>query len=251
LTVWAPDLSLDANAPREASMARETSERFPPGPSPFFPADATKVLGLFGPGNIESDEDWYERVHAPDFWAFAPPYMTRYARNWVRSVEAGAAPAFVVMTEIQFRDEAAKRRLREVMNGPAAAHLFQHMAERSVVMGERFRPAGSALLPVRTQIIGRTGEGAGPRKLLLLRRARDAEAFEQAVLDLAAHIARDAPAAAVTVDLCRESAPILSADAVVYVETADDLPHPTWDDPALEFVSLLNVETRSSDGRVR
>lgn len=226
-------------------MAQESSERFPAGPSPFFPANALKVLGVFGPGNIEGDEAWYEGVHAPDFWTFALPYMARYARNWVRGVEAGEAPAFVVLTEIQFRDEAAKEGLRGVMNSSAANHLFEHMAERAAFMGERFRPAGSALLPAATRTFGRAGRGAGPRKLLLLRRAGESAAFERAVLEVATGVARAAPGAAVSVDLIGESAPILSADAIVYVEgVADVRPPPAAG--AATFVSLLTAETRPS-----
>src|SRR5690606_8065272 len=146
--------------------------------------------------------------------------MARYARNWVRGVEAGEAPAFVVLTEIQFRDETAKEGLRGVMNSSAANHLFEHMAERAAFMGERFRRAGPWRLPAASRTYARAGGGVGTRKLLLLRRAGEPAACERAVLEVATAVARAAPGAGVSVDLIGEGAPILSADAIVYLEGA-------------------------------
>jgi hypothetical protein len=156
-----------------------------PGPSPMYPAGFLKVLGFFE-GN---DKDWYEGVHAPDFVSFAAPYMARYARNWVEEVEAGAAPSFNVITEIQYKNDAAKNRVRELQNSSAGAPLMEHVASHFAGASNNPRPAAQPNLFSVTPRSMMRPNLASPattvrRRILLLRRSNDLAEISQSLLPI-------------------------------------------------------------------
>jgi hypothetical protein len=222
----------------------------PPMPNPMYPEHYLKVLGFFE----EQDSNWYETVHVPDFMSFAAPHMDRYARNWIRQVEAGETPAFRVITEIQYRNDAAKRAVRDLMSSPAGQPLLTHSLEHRAARGA---PTSATAEPLRLfsvepRALSRRVVGGGPktmqRRVLLLRRSSEASrsAFAAAAMTLARTTAHGGGEA--SLDVFGANAQPGPADAVIYVANPGSGPAPASTDPALRVLSVLRVETRSSVG---
>lgn len=64
---------------------------------------------------------WYEERHAPDFLAFAAPYLARYCRNFV--VGARSDPGFDVITEFAYWSEADQAKVMKLLSEPASDAL--------------------------------------------------------------------------------------------------------------------------------
>jgi hypothetical protein len=222
-------------------------------PNPMYPDHYLKVLGFFE----EQDRDWYEKIHALDFMSFAAPYMARYARNWIEDVEAGETPAFRVITEIQYRNDAAKAEVRRLMNSPAGEplleHSLQHRAARGQAAGAGAAPEPLRLFAVEPRVavpVSSKGAATAPRRVLLLRRSNKASqnAFAAAVAALAHDPARWGEGAAVSFDLFGHNPQAGPADAVVYIANSPSGAVPVSASAALEVISALRVETRVGAG---
>lgn len=223
----------------------------------MLPKGFPKVVGFFGQNTrltTREYRDWYEGVHAPDF-AFAYPHLTRYARNWIVDVEQGPAPRFKLLTEIAYRSEEAKDKVRGLFRTPAAAGLAAHQAPEPPgarpPVPDRV-PTAQSLIPVEPiQISGPASSAtlSGPklRRIVLLRRPKSASqaAFDGAARRLARAIARSAPAAAVSLDLRRGANPRPPADAILYLDSPSDrisAPYSQW----LQVTHVLKVETHAT-----
>ncbi len=253
-------LSLMAGLLASPIRARaEPLPKIPPGPNPMFPEGFLKLVGFFGEDSGPDEKVWYEGVHAPDFVSFAAPYMARYARNWVEDVHAGGAPSFKVITEIQYKSEAAKAKVRDLMNSPAADALFEHGAARAAEVRAKVAPpprtsSPANMVPVEPRRFAARGlAGAGSpvrRRIMLLSRTKDAglDDFEAAVTAMGREIASLAPGIDVSLDFCRPSGRAGPADALVYVENSRAVALPTSHGALVQVMSVLGVETHTSIG---
>lgn len=221
--------------------------------NPMFPEHYMKVLGFFD----ETDVDWYEKTHAPDFLSFAAPYMARHARNWIQSVEFGEAPVgYNVITELRFKDEAAKVEVRRLMFSapglPLLTRTAQHDRERKKAFGSPTGPKTIPLFSVEPRIAKPISEGVAPsttqRRVVLLRRTEGTEqaAFEAACDALVQQITRKNRKTVASLDVFGSNPQPGPADAVIYVANAGSVPLSLRPRRELTVRSIFRVETRSS-----
>jgi hypothetical protein len=184
--------------------------------------------------------------------------MARYARNWIKEVEAGETPGFGVITEIQYKNEAAKNDVRRLMSSPAAKPLIAHSMDRRAARAAAGQPAPRddrlRLFSVEPVALTRRAASEGPstlgrRVLLLARRANAGQSrFRAAAVALARDIARMGSGVAVSLDQFSLNPQAGPAEAVIYVADADDATLPLPANGAVQVRSILRVETRSSVG---
>ena len=198
--------------------------------------------------------DWYEHIHAPNassVW----PLMDRYCRNYIKKVEEGPKPPYLVVTEFDWKGEEDKVRARAAFMEPetVAAMASEYAGTPPAWLVDIY----SILVPVtRHHVAGslpvlEAGEQV-ERRIMLLQRNNEVpeQQFATAVLSLAEEISRQFPDAAVFADLCRgPRASEDEPDAILFVQDTGDHALPRPDPKLAKVASIFTVETRESPVR--
>ena len=233
-----------------ASMDASVEDGF----NQLLPVGHLTVLGLLMRNTGQTlDEliDWYENIHAVNASAVWP-FMDRYCRNYIRTIEEGPQPPYLVLTEFDWKSEEDKVRARAAFMEPdtVAAMASEYAGTPPAWLQDIF----SILVPVtRHQIAGtlpvlKPGEQV-ERRVMLLRRAEGVaeERFAPAALSLAREAARQMPDAAIVLDLCH--GPRASAeepDALLFVQGAGDQALPRPDPQWGTLRNIFTVDSRQS-----